>query len=59
MNKEDIKSAILKATGNPESGVIVDSVNAIADAIWNIDHPEVKSFSPVKETRVQGITETR
>jgi len=59
MNKEDIKSAILKATGNPESGIIVESVDDITEAIWNIEHPEVKSFSPVKETRVQEITETR
>lgn len=59
MNKEDIKSAILKATGNPESGVVVEFVDAMTDAVWNIDHPEVKSFTPVKETRVQEVTETR
>ena len=59
MNKEDIKSAILKATGNPESGSIVDALDVITEAIWNIEHPEVKSFSPVTETRIQGITETR
>jgi len=59
VNKEDIKSAILKATGNPESGSIVEFVDAMTDAVWNIDHPEAKSFSPVKETRVQEVKETR
>jgi hypothetical protein len=58
MNKEEIKKAILKATGNPESGAIVDSLDAIADAL--IEKPqETKSFTPVAETRVQEVKETR
>lgn len=59
MNKEQIKSAILKTAGNPESGAIADLADAIADAILNIDTPEVKKFNPVSETRVIESKEIR
>lgn len=59
MDKAKVKSAILKVAGNPESGVIAELVDAMAEAIINIDKPEVKKFEPVKETRVQEIKETR
>jgi hypothetical protein len=59
MNKEQIKSAILKVAGNPESGVIADMAEAMAEAIINIDKPEIKKFEPVKETRIVSVQETR
>ena len=59
MNKEQIKSAILKIAGNPESGAIADLVDQMAEAILNIDKPEVKKFNPVSETRVIESKEIR
>jgi hypothetical protein len=59
MNKEQIKSAILKTAGNPESGAIADLVDQMAEAILNIDKPEVKKFNPVSETRVIESKEIR
>lgn len=59
MNKEQIKSAILKTAGNPESGAIADLVDEMAEAILNIDKPEVKKFNPVSETRVIESKEIR
>jgi hypothetical protein len=56
---EQIRQAILKVAGNPENGVIKDLASAMADAIVALDEPEVKSYSPVKETRVIGAPETR
>lgn len=60
MTREEIKRAILAATGNPESGVIKDNLNTMADAILKALEPEeVKSFQPVKETRIVRSSETR
>jgi hypothetical protein len=59
MNKEQIKLAILKTAGNPESGAIADLVDQMAEAILNIDKPEVKKFNPVSETRVIESKEIR
>jgi hypothetical protein len=60
MTKEEIKKAILNATGNPESGVIKDNLGVMADAILKALEPEeVKSFQPVKETRIIKSFETR
>lgn len=59
MNKQQIKSAILKTAGNPESGAIADLVDQMAEAILNIDKPEVKKFNPVSETRVIESKEIR
>jgi hypothetical protein len=59
MNKEQIKSAILKTAGNPESGAIADLVDQMVEAILNIDKPEVKKFNPVSETRVIEFQEIR
>jgi hypothetical protein len=58
MNKEEIKKAILKVAGNPESGAIFELADAMADAICGKE-PEVKKFDPVKETRVVVSNETR
>lgn len=51
MKREQIKSAVLKATGNPESGVIRDFLDEIVEEVFKIDQPEIKKFDPVKETR--------
>jgi hypothetical protein len=59
MNKEQIKSAILKTAGNPESGAIADLVDQMVEAILNIDKPEIKKFNPVSETRVIESKEIR
>ena len=58
-NKEDIRKAILKVAGNPENGVIKDLAGAMADAIVALDEPEVKSYYPVKESRVMKAPEKR
>lgn len=52
MDKQQIKSAILKATGNPQSGVIAEYVDVMVDEILKIDKKETKKFEPVKETRI-------
>ena len=53
-SKEAIKEAILKASGNPEYGVVCDNVDTWAQAIWELDN-EVKP----KEVRVTEAKETR
>lgn len=62
MNPEEIKSAYLKAIGNPESGILVELADKIVQAILEIEEEnskEAKSFNPVKEQRVIKPTETR
>lgn len=59
MDKSKIKEAILKVAGNPESGVIAELAEAMAEAVVNIDKPETKKFEPVKETRIVEVKETR
>lgn len=60
MNKEQIKEAILKVAGNPDSGAIAELADEMADAIEQIDKPvETKKFNPVTETRIQEVKETR
>lgn len=59
MDKAKVKAAILKVAGDPESGIIAQLADAMAEAVVNIDKPETKKFEPVKETRVQEIKETR
>lgn len=59
MNKEQIKNAILKVAGNPEIGVIKELADSMAQAIIEIDQPEVKNFNPVQETRIVESKETR
>jgi hypothetical protein len=53
-SKEDIKKAILKASGNPDSGIVADNVETWAQAVWELDN-EVKP----KEVRVVEAKETR
>lgn len=52
--KEQIKEAILKASGNPDTGVVRDNVDTWAQAVWELDN-EVKP----KEVRVIEAKETR
>lgn len=60
MEKDKIKDAILKTAGYPESGVIAEMADAMAEAIANLDKPiEIKKFVPVQETRITEIKETR
>jgi hypothetical protein len=63
MNVEKVKKAYLAVLGNPESGIFVDFADVISEAIvaecCADNQPEAKSFSPVIETRVEKITETR
>ena len=53
-SKEAIKYAILKASGNPEYGLVTDNIEAWAQAVWELDN-EVKP----KEVRVIEAKETR
>lgn len=60
MDKQQIKEAILKVAGNPDSGAIAELADAMAEAVANIDKPvETKKFNPVAETRITEISETR
>lgn len=42
---DDIKSAILKATGNPDTGPIAANADAMAEAVHEL-------LAPKKETRI-------
>jgi hypothetical protein len=60
MNKEQVKSALLKSAGNPSSGIIVEYADKMAEAIMLLSEPnEVKKFEPVKETRIIPPAESR
>jgi hypothetical protein len=59
MDKAKVKSTILQIAGNPTSGVIAELADELAQAIIDIDKPEVKNFNPVQETRIVEIKETR
>lgn len=54
-----VRAAILKVAGNPESGAIRDLADAMASAVVAIDAPEVKEYKPVTETRVMKPSEKR
>jgi hypothetical protein len=59
MDKAKVKSTILQVAGNPTSGVIAELADELAQAIIDIDKPEVKNFNPVQETRIVETKETR
>jgi len=63
MDKAKVKDAILKTAVYPESGLIADLADAMAEAVVNIDKPEpvreVKKFEVEKETRTIQASETR
>jgi hypothetical protein len=54
--KEQIKDAILKAAGNPETGIIADMADQFAEAVLGL---EEKSSTPAKEVRVVEPKEIR
>jgi hypothetical protein len=54
--KKEIKEAILKAAGNPESGIIADMADEFAEAVAAL---EEKSSTPAKEVRVVESKEIR
>jgi hypothetical protein len=55
--KDEIKSAILKAAGNPTSGIVKDLADDFAKAVWELDN--TNSINPAKEVRVIDSKETR
>jgi len=55
--KDEIKTAILKAAGNPSVGVIADMADDLAKAIFDLDNKN--SYNPAKEARVMDTKETR
>jgi hypothetical protein len=60
MNKAEIKKTILDSTGNPESGIIKDTADLIAEAIYKeLNKTEVSSYKKDIETRVTKVSETR
>jgi hypothetical protein len=54
--KQEIKEAILKAAGNPETGVIADMADQFAEAVLGL---EQKNSAPAKEVRVVESKEIR
>lgn len=58
MNRDEVKAAILKVAGNPESGIIAELADAFADEICGTKK-ETKKFNPIQETRVKEVKETR
>ena len=60
MNLADVKRVYMKALDNPSSGVFIEFADVICEAIvTEFGEPEVKAYAPVKETRVEVISETR
>lgn len=61
--RQQIKDAIMRVAGNPESGVVKSLVDQWADAIVALDEPEkpkeAKAEPEVKETRVISAAEKR
>lgn len=50
--EQDIESAILKAAGDPDSGIIRDMAGTMAEAVWQLLNPAKK------ETRIVKAEET-
>lgn len=60
--KDQIKAAILKVAGNPESGVVFQLADEMAEAVVGLDAPVrtvAPSYEPTKETRVMKADEKR
>jgi hypothetical protein len=55
--KDEIKAAILKTAGNPSAGALVDLVDDLAKAVWELDNKN--SVNPAKEVRIVDSKETR
>jgi len=63
MTKEQIKKCMMDAVGNPVNGVVADSAEAMAQAVYDCLNPEVKetkkTYKVEKETREENSEETR
>lgn len=57
--KSEIKAAILKVAGNPESGAIAELADSMADEIHAIDNPPSLLKGAEKESRVTKPAELR
>jgi hypothetical protein len=55
--KDEIKAALLKAAGNPSTGIIRDLADDFAQAVWELDNTNANN--PAKEVRVIDAKETR
>jgi len=55
--KDEIKAALLKAAGNPSTGIIRDLADDFAQAVWELDNKNADN--PAKEVRVVDAKETR
>lgn len=55
-SQEQVREAIMKVAGNPDSGPIKALADKMARAIVELDNPPAQ---PVKEKRVTHSTETR
>jgi hypothetical protein len=55
--KDEIKAALLKAAGNPSTGIIRDLADDFAQAVWELDNTNANN--PAKEVRVVDAKETR
>jgi len=55
--KDEIKAALLKAAGNPSTGIIRDLADDFAQAVWDLDNKNANN--PAKEVRVVDAKETR
>jgi len=60
MTKDQIKKCMLDAVGNPVNGVVAESAEAMAQAVYDCLNPETKKTAKVeKETRIVEPEETR
>jgi hypothetical protein len=57
--RDEIKKAILDVAGNPSVGVIAEWADRFADAVVELDKPQVKREVDARETRVLGAKERR
>ena len=68
INRGDIESVILTATGNPDTGVIRDNLSAIVDGVYHLVNSEIaetekaqqaKTESKTQDNRIITVKETR
>lgn len=63
MTKDQIKKCMLDAVGNPVNGVVAESADKMAQAVYDCLNPEVKENKKTakveKETRIVESPETR
>ena len=60
ITRKEIESAILTATGNPDTGVIRDNLSAMVDEVLGLVNPSAAvSDKANKDVRVLKVEETR